>query len=322
MTERENVLHILNHTGKQKWVPHFLACFDVVFPADVVAERPVFGNSGYDWFGCHWIYDEETHGFVQTPDIPVPVSDITKWREQVKFPDLEAIDWENRVALSVAKLDRKGKLTKIMLESGVFERLHALVGFENAFIAMYEEPEAFHELMDAIADFRVKVINKIAKYYKPDVIMNMDDYATQTGLMMSPAMFREFIKPYAARVGKAILDNGIIYAHHSCGKVDALVGDIVEMGATMLNPVMPINDVDMLQREYGEKLVFEGGMDTQMVIDYPGATEEQIRAEVRRAIDKFAPFGNYIAAAQSCSFEREGIVLDETMKYGKDYYTR
>ncbi len=315
MTERENALHIINHTGKQQWVPHFLTCCDMVLPTDVIAERPVFGTSGYDWFGCHWTFDAATNGFVQTPSVPFPVSDVTKWREQVKFPDLEAIDWETRVAPSIAKLNRTEKLTKIMIESGVFERAHALLGFENAFIAIYDEPETFNELMDAIADFKVALMAKVAKYYKADIVMNMDDYATQTGLLMSPDMFRTHVKPFASRVGKAIIDNGMIYEHHSCGKVDALVGDIIDMGAKLLNPVMPRNDFDMLQEKYGKVLAFDGGLNNQMVIDYPGATEEDIQAEVRRAIDQYAPYRNHIVGAYGCSFEREGLVMEETIKY-------
>ena len=64
------------------------------------------------------------------------------------------------------------------------------MGFENALIAMYEEPEEYAELLDAIADYKVKLMSYVAKYYRPDVLMMHDDYGSARAMLMSPDTWR------------------------------------------------------------------------------------------------------------------------------------
>ena len=90
--------------------------------------------------------------------------------------------------------------------------------------------------------------------------------------------------------------HGILVNQHSCGKIEAIFGDIVGMGADMWNPCQPCNDLAALKREYGERIAFFGGLDSQFVLDRPGTTPDDIRREVRRRIDELASGGGYIAA--------------------------
>ena len=326
MRERENVLHVLNHTGKCEWVPMELVCFDFDYCDQLIKERPqrgTTGASGYDWFGCHWTFDPQLNGFTPTPMPPI-VSDITKWRDQVRFPDLDSLDWATLCQPTLQKLHRDEKLFLLVWPSGVWERFHALVGFEKAFMAFYDEPEAAAEFLSAIADYRIAVVDKVAKYLKVDIILNLDDYGGQNSPLMSLDMFRKHIKPHAKRVGQAIVKHGIRYAHHSCGKMDIFVEDIIDMGATLIHPFAPSNDAEMIQKKYGDKICIYGGLNSQM-ISLPGTTEEQLRAEVRRAIDKFAPHKNYIVGGTAGfipGVERWMLVADETIKYGKNYWGR
>lgn len=321
LTERENLKLVFDHSKTPEWIPYMFNCYNFIIPTEVIADRPPFGvMEGDDWFGCHWIFDEKIFGFAQDPKVPVPCTDITKWKEQVKFPDLDAIDWEGLCAPIVASYD-PDRMTQLMLQCGIFERVHALCGFEDTLIAMYEEPEAFYELMEAVTDFRIEVIRRAVKYLKPDLVTNMDDYGTQSGPIMSPEMFREHILPHAIRLGKAINEMGVIYQHHTCGKFDVLMPDMIKMGMQSITAVSPANDVDMLIREYGDRLVFDGCMNNQQILDYPGCTEEMARAEARRAMDKFGPGGNYVAGGY-CVKPMEEAVAREVMSYGKTFYKK
>ena len=69
----------------------------------------------------------------------------------------------------------------IFWESGPWERFHALCGFEESLVALYEEPEAVHELMQAITDFKIAMVAKIKEYYNPDIICVLDDFGHQKG---------------------------------------------------------------------------------------------------------------------------------------------
>jgi uroporphyrinogen decarboxylase len=169
--------------------------------------------------------------------------------------------------------------------------------------------------MDAITNHRVAVIHKVAEHFRPDVICNMDDYGTHHGPLMSRETFREFILPYGKRVADAIKGHGILYMHHSCGTFDALLDDMVEMGVQAITAVAPSNDVDGIIAKYGDRLVYDGGMNIIGVLDRPDATEAEKRAEVRRAADKFGPTGSYVAGGY-CNKPTEEIVMDEVSRYG------
>lgn len=321
MTEKENLQLLFTPGAMPKWVPHMFRCYNFIVPTDSVADRPPFGvQEGTDWFGCHWVWDAPTDGFTPDPRYPVPCTDITKWREQVTFPDLELVDWEGLVAPVRAGYDPE-RMTQVMLQCGVFERLHALLGFEEAFIAMYEEPEAVHELMEAITEHRVAVIHKVVEHFKPDVITNMDDYGHAHGPFLSKEMFREFILPYAKRVVDAVKEHGVIYMHHSCGTISSMMEELLEMGIDALTALAPTNDIEMMIRDYSDKIVFDGGMDNVGVLSRIDVTEEEVRAEARRAIDLFAPQGNYVAGGY-CPRVWEDIVQDETLRYGKCFYEK
>jgi uroporphyrinogen-III decarboxylase len=88
--------------------------------------------------------------------------------------------------------------------------LGALMGFEEAMIAMMEEPEACYELFSAVTDYKIKLAEKAAKYYKADVFMNFDDIATERNLFMSPETYRRLLKPQHKKLNDAVRNLGMI----------------------------------------------------------------------------------------------------------------
>jgi len=320
MTERENALHVINHDGLAEWIPAGCDCLEMIIPTNVVRERPAYllgmEGSGYDYWGCWWEFEQDIMGASPLPGRQ-PCKDITKWREQVTFPDIEAIDWSG-AEIFTSRLDRENKLSLFFWESGPFERLHALVGFQEALEAMYEEPEAFNELMQAITDFRVAMIPKIKEHYNPDIIINLDDFGHQTNSFMSKEAFREFIFPYDKQVGDAIKANGMIYCHHSCGKIDGLMDEIVEMGPQMiLGLFAPYNDQKAVVEKYGDKLIFIGATNAQRV-DMTD-DDDVLREEARIYTENFAPTGSMIFDPGTMNPEKAGPMNDEFKKIRDQY---
>lgn len=290
MTGRENALHAILHDGKAEYIPS-MADFEMIMPTNVVRERPPYalgiGGSGYDYWGCWWEYEPDIGGASPLPGRE-PCPDITQWREKVQFPDIEAIDWAPAHAVRDS-LDRENKLSMFFWESGPWERLHALVGFQNALEAMYEEPEAFKELMQAITDYRVKMIPLIKEHYNPDIIINLDDFGHQRGQFMSNEMFREFIKPYEKQIYDAMKENDIIRCHHSCGNIDKMVEDIYDMGAQMiLGLFYPYNDQAAVVEKMGGKMLFLMPTNAQ-VLDSGNATMNDAMEDAMRQLTVFGP---------------------------------
>lgn len=189
MTRKEQLLQVYKHKNIG-YVPCFFTDFDCSKP-EAINERPE--GDGFDWFGVEWEFVPEVMAPMVKPGTK-RLKDITNWKEELVFPDLSGFDWEALAAKETAKWDRENKISYMMLINGIFERTHALMGFEDALCAMYEEPEALHELIEAITDYKIELIRIIGKYYKPDVLCAHDDYGSNNKLMMSVDLWREFYK--------------------------------------------------------------------------------------------------------------------------------
>jgi len=135
--------------------------------------------------------------------------------------------------------------------------------------------------------------------YYADVVQEADDLAGQFGLLISPEIYREVVKPRHKKIMdfiKARTDAKIFF--HSCGAVRDIIPDMIDVGIDILNPVQ-VSATGMesaaLKRDFGNEMTFWGGLvDTQGV--FTNGTEQQVRDEVRRRIDDLGPGGGFIAA--------------------------
>ncbi len=135
-----------------------------------------------------------------------------------------------------------------------------------------------------------------------DIVMHSDDLGMQNSPMMSPDMYRRFVKPlHEELIGmvKKKAEGEVKFLLHSCGSVRALIPDFIDVGVDILNPIQVSAagmDTAELKKEFGKDLCFcGGGVDTQEIL--PRGTPEQVRDEVKRRLDDLAPGGGYIFAA-------------------------
>ena len=301
-----------------EYIPTAVSCYKTVIPSGV-RERPPWHEDGEDWFGVYWIWDEKTMGHTPDPRRPPVIENICEWDKSLRLPNLDEIDWTSAAKADLEGYDRESSLLRLFLESGPFERLHSLVGFEEALIAMYEEPEAFCGLMSKLTDFRVKLIEYLGSAYRPDVILNMDDLASASAPLFSMDMYRKFIKSYEKRIADAIHAQGAYFLYHSCGRMQDFIDDLLEIGADGLNALTPCNDQKAVMEKYGSRFVVDGGLDS-LLISGENTTEEELREEIRRACDIFGPFKRYIIHPASFIPEHKKILLDEAVKYGHTFY--
>ena len=180
---------------RRKKINHVLnLCTDFDFSlVPAIKERPTNPDgsegTGKDWFGTYWEYVPEQRAsmVIDRPERRV-ITDITKWREQLVFPDLSAVDWEREAAKDTENWDRDNKLTLVMLINGIFERSHELLGFEEALIAMYEEPKEYQSLLEALCNYKIQCIKIIGKYWKPDILNAHDDYGANNQMLITPVV--------------------------------------------------------------------------------------------------------------------------------------
>lgn len=131
-----------------------------------------------------------------------------------------------------------------------------------------------------------------------DVFGLCGDLGTQASLLISPELFAEMIKPYLKRVidrARSHTEARIFY--HSCGNVVPLIEDLIDCGIEILNAIQ-VSAAGMdplrLKKDFGDRLVFWGAIDTQHVL--PHGSEDEVAAEVKLRIDQLADGGGYILA--------------------------
>ncbi len=324
ISEKENILRYYRHEK-----PDHMFNFDylhIVHPARGFLERPLDDlRQTHDWFGVEYTYDDKFD--VSLPDsrkAPI-ISDITKWKEQVVFPDLDAMDWEEAARKDhMDEVDRETKAVQVLIQCGVYERMHSLMGMEECMIAMLEEPEASMELLNAIGDYKCKLISYIIDYYKPDIIRQHDDWGTQISMQMSPDTWREMIKPIVKRIADLCHSKGVAYEQHSCGLIEPIVPDFIEIGIDSWQG-MQINNVPELQKKTQGKLLYHMSLNLQnyLASDYAGTlTEEALRKDVRDTVMTCAKDGTYFPILATNGFDRKwwgtNVIFDEIAKCNQE----
>jgi hypothetical protein len=292
LSPRENYLRTLRHE-ENEYVPIGWG----VGPAGDATMVGLFSptDSGQDFtgfldgFGVRWVASESAIG----GKIPAPgefiLKDVTRWKKDIAIPDVKKYDWPKIVEQEYAifNTDREKQALCFITNGGIWERLAALMGFEEAMIALLEEPEACNELFTAITDHKIRLAEKVAQYYKADVFINFDDIATERNLFISPDTYRSLIKPHWKRLHNAVSDLGMIPVQHICGYAETCIEDYVEIGAAGWSSCQPTNDVAGILDTYGDKFCIEGGWNTNGKPSLPGASVEDVKEEVERCFREY-----------------------------------
>ncbi len=189
----------------------------------------------------------------------------------------------------------------------LYERAWTLRGMENVLTDFYLHPDFMHELLDAICDHNIEQVRRI-KDWDFDAVQFGDDWGQQKGLQMGIDIWRTFIKPRLKRMYSAVKESGRFVMIHSCGKVDELFDDLIDIGVNCFNPFQPeVMDTEKLLNTYRGRLSFYGGLSTQKVLPY--STADEVRAETRRLLTLGKEGGYILSPAHAV----EGDVPVENM---------
>ncbi len=173
----------------------------------------------------------------------------------------------------------------------LYERAWTLRGMENLLMDFLVNPSFVHELFTAIADYNITQLREAMKY-DIDAVYFGDDWGQQHGLIMGYDAWKTFIYPQLKRMYNAVHDYGKYVFIHSCGDVDELFDDLIDIGLNCFNPFQPeVMDVFGLLNKYRKRLTFHGGLSMQKTL--PFGTPEDVRNESEKLI-KTGIEGSYI----------------------------
>ena len=239
--------------------------------------EPAGDNLWRDVYGVVW--DRSVDRDIGTPvDWPLrEPGDLKRY----EWPDVAADSWYEGTAERLAA--RGDRFTRYAIGFSLYERAWTMRGMSDLLMDMVERPEFVEELLDAIVRQNLREIAR-ALEFDVDAVYFGDDYGSQRGLIMGLERWRHFFKPRLARMFAPVREAGKYVFLHSCGRVQELFDDLVEIGLNCFNPFQPeVMDVFAAQRAYHGRLAFHGGMSVQRTL--PLGTAEDVRRQTRRLIE-------------------------------------
>jgi uroporphyrinogen decarboxylase len=162
----------------------------------------------------------------------------------------------------------------------IFESAWALRGYEQLMIDMATQPDIANRVLDIPYAYHKTVTQRLVSL-GVDMIWLGDDIGGQNSMLMSPRMWRQYLKPRMADLIASLreINPHIKIAYHTDGVVYPIIPDLIEIGVDVLNPIQPMAmDPVKIKKEYGRNLCFWGSLDIQQTL--PFGTPEQVRAEV------------------------------------------
>jgi uroporphyrinogen decarboxylase len=209
--------------------------------------------------------------------------------KEYKFPDPLDKRIFNEIEPSIKARPDMFRLFQIGFS--LYERAWTLRGMENLLMDFMINPGFVHELLAAIADYNIAQVKEAMKY-EIDAVVFGDDWGQQHGLIMGYEIWKEFIFPQLKRMYDAVHEGGKYVFIHSCGDVDELFDDLVEIGVNCFNPFQPeVMDVHALLNKYRGRLTFLGGLSIQKILPY--GTVEEVKNESEKLL-KSGLSGSYI----------------------------
>ncbi len=192
--------------------------------------------------------------------------------------------------------DTTGRYVLAAIWGSHWEKAYFSRGIENFLADMAGEPEFARSLLNTIIEKNMVMLDNILSIKEIDGVLLGSDWGTQQGLIMSPSTWDDMIRPGEQKEYDLIHSYGKDVWVHSCGKIDAVIPRLVEMGVDVLNPIQPeCMDIAALKKDFGGKLSFWGGISTQRTLPY--GTPDEVRREARETRSIMSRNGGYILSS-------------------------
>lgn len=176
-----------------------------------------------------------------------------------------------------------------------------LRGFMDWYCDLALNPRRSEALFDAVLEHTLQIAKNILREVgqEVDIVCCGDDMGAQNGLQFSRDHYLKYVKPRHAKYFRQVHDLSPAKLHfHTCGSVASVIQDLIEIGVDVLNPVnvaaAGMNPLE-LKKNYGDRIAFWGGMDTQGVL--PKGSAADVKKMVEERIEQMGEGGGYVLSA-------------------------
>lgn len=284
-------------------------------------------NTFYDSYGQVW--KRALPYYYSGDGILREASSIDDIERLVRWPDLSDPRWMSGVTERARLLSEETDyfvVMRMVASHGPFQTACDLRGTENFLKDMVRNKEFAITLLEKVTTVIESLLKQAmqagGKYFHM-IELPGDDYAGNTSTLMSPVMFRKFIKPCIERLVYAAKESNpdMKVMLHSDGAIAPFLPDIIELGIDVIHPLEPLSATDTVsvKEKFGEQVTFLGGVDISHAM--PGSRDAVV-LEAKRCITQLAPGGGYILAPSNhlqADVPPENVVtlFEAARKFGK-----
>ncbi len=286
--DRAPISHAVLPAAQLKYgaaLAEILAEFREDFGWDYMQDLPVEdfpavyrGGRNVDDFGTVWY--GEWRGVCGIP-VEWPIRDLSRYNE-FRWPDDFTAGPPTGRLYSGHMMGRSDNWYARGAWITYFEQLQQLRGMENFLMDIAGESRAFYQLLDDMLAFNLRWIDKWVRL-EYDGLHFADDWGGQRGLMIKPEIWRRIFKPRYAEMFKRVRDAGMDVWYHTDGQVREIFGDLIEIGAQVINCQVPVVGHEWIARNVRGRVAIRTDIDRQRVMPF-GSTSE-VKEEVHRTFE-------------------------------------
>lgn len=243
---------------------------------------------------------------------------LTDWgmMDGYPWPDPSAVGRFDGVE---ANLPEAGdRYVQFLSKHCLFERMHFLRGFEQLMLDLYDAPNQVHALAGKVIEYQIGLVLRLRDLFPGRIhgFATTDDWGSQHGPLIRPELWREFFAPHYRLLSAAAHEAGMHVRLHTCGKVNDLIDDFIDVGFDVLQVQQPrLLGIEEIGRRVAGRICFETTVDIQVTL--PHGTRQEIEAEAKLLAQRWntpagglIPWGYVDLAAIGVSPEQDRWQLD------------
>lgn len=274
-----------------------------VFPTPSPEKVAPYGDT-IRYFVYH---PEHTRGTTYTASLERPLATAEKPADVEKFPWPEPDIFD---CTSIFRAREKHPQRILQIQPGtwspIFCKICELIGMEQTLKNMILRPAVIEAMVDHLEHFYMESWKRILDEtaHVVEIVQFGDDYASQESLLFSMELWRRYFKKPVAKLVELVRSYGLLVNFHCCGAMRPFIPELLDMGVEMIHPIQPsAKDMDFVQlkQEYGDRVMFYGGIDVQHVLPFGSAA--QVRREVERVSKILGKGGGYVLASSHTLME-------------------
>jgi uroporphyrinogen decarboxylase len=245
---------------------------------------------------------------------------IVNWETFEKYPwpsvdDFDLTKWE------FFDKNLPSGMKVVLLLGKIYTPVWMFMGAETFFDALANNEALVAAMFDRVGKIQFETFQRVIEHPCVGAVLNPDDIAHNTGLLVHPKYLRKYLFPWYRKMGDICREKGLGFIFHSDGDCTEAMDDLVDCGFHGYNPIQPnAMDIEEVKKRWGKKLCLIGNLNLDSTLTL--GTPQDVRAEVYERIRTIGPGGGYMVASSNSITDYVPLanmkaMLDATFEYGR-----